>query len=117
MTSTPNYDSVYRQVQRRLLHSMSSTYNRDDVCLFLLSYWRGAAPHELKVAAFNDAVDFNGVIGRTEFLTTPVNNERLKTNTYYFLEQTDSITQKLMSLPLVGVDNKLGARGATEQHT
>ena len=113
MTSTPNYDSVYRQVQRRLLHSMSSPYSRDDVCLFLLSYARSEGC-ELKVVAFNDAIDFNGVIGLTDFLTTPVNNERLRTDTFYFLEQTDSITQKLMSLPLVGVDNQLGVKGATK---
>lgn len=115
MTSAPNsYYSVYRQVQRCLLHSMSSPRSCDDVCLSLLSYAR-LNGCELEVVAFNDAIDdFNEVLGRTDFFTTPVNNERLKTDTYYFLEQTDTITRKLMSLPLVRVDNQLGARGATE---
>lgn len=76
-----------------------------------MSYGRGG---ELKVHESTDALDFKGVIGRTDFLTTLVNNQKLRTDTVYFLEQTDLITRKLMSLPLVGVDNQLGARGASE---
>jgi hypothetical protein len=116
MTSTPNYDSVYRQVQRRLLQVISESFDKTGkyvtrLSLFLLSHVHIS---HLEVHEATETISFRGVLGRTDFYTQPVDVEKLRTDSIYFLEQSDAITKGLMSLPLVGVDNQLGARGASE---